>query len=1181
MSDLVFSTLNIGAWNIDSLFTRISNIRTCKFDIPQVSDKLKEYDIFCLSETHCSPSDKFDFEGYHLVQNFRPKSARAPRAFGGLLIGIKHSIFKGVTFMKHRNSEFMWFKLDKLFFGLHSDIYVCSLYISPANSSYSFHRDDIFTLIEEDIVKFSAVGDCLLVGDFNARTSTVADFIENDLVHHGIDIAGYVVDTPLHRNNKDNHCIDTHGKSLIDLCKGSNMRILNGRKLGDLQGHFTCYNHIGQPSVIDYMICSTDLFSNITFFHVNDLTPHSIHCMISCHMQVNLSSNICDEIPLNDPPSQFIWNANSPYLWHTMINQQSVKTQFDEFTNDINDDQDVDDLVLRFNDIIYDVSKKAGIHRKRKNSVPVSKKSVRKIKKWYDNDCKTLYDQLSSVIRCFRRDVTNTYLLDRYRHLKKKYKKLLNYKKSEFRNCIFSKLDTLQSKDPKAFWNLYNDMCDTKSTSNNIIPPIEWWNHFNSLMNRNLLHSDPELENLVDNVWLNFSSQINEDLDYEISIEEVTHAISNLKNKKAPGLDCIRNEMLKSASNVLAPVLTKLFNVILKSGNFPESWRLSALTVIHKKGDKCNPKNYRGIAVSSNLCKLFCLILHARLTNFCDAHNIIPNEQIGFRKGSRTQDHIFTLKHLIDKYLKLNKNLYVCFVDFSSAFDTIWRNGLIYKLIHSGVDGNFIKIIHSMYSSVQFTVKCSDKITDSFQSSVGVKQGCVLSPLFFNIYLRDLPLIFDNNCDPVTLNEAPLSCLMYADDLVLLSQSEKGLQTSLDKLYDYCVKWKLCVNNTKTKVMIFNKSGRMLNNHVFKYDNNLIELCNEYCYLGILFTPSGSFTKTINYLKDKATKAFFKIRENLYSSSSKCSIKLFNSLIKPILCYGCEIWAPYILKNLKDDNFINICDKITSETLHVKTCKLILGVSRKTTNNAVRGELGSYPLLLFMLCLSLKYWWSLNNDCLLGSSTLVIQTLLENRVISTHNTNNTFFTWSSGIKNICKLIDMEDVWSKPNILFKSSLSQLVTNKLQSIYDSQWLSYISSFQPKLRTYCKFKTSFNCENYLIIFNRSQRLSFSKLRVSAHKLLIEAGRHTIPRIQPNDRICKQCNLNEVEDEFHFIMHCKLYDNLRSNFMSELNDIIVTTNYSEEDFFITIMSAKDTDILKVVLNFVNLAFKKRFGTT
>ncbi len=205
MTSNLNTTFTIGAWNIDSLFTRIANVRTCKFNIPQISSKLNKYDIFCISETHCSPSDKIDFEGYHLVQNFRPKSERAPRAFGGLLVGVKLSLVKGISFLKQRHSEFMWFKLGKSFFWLQSDLYVYSLYISPAGYSFSFQRDDIFTLIEEDIAKYSALGDYMLV-DFNARTSNVADFIEHDSIHDNDIVVDYVVDKCLHRNNLNNHC---------------------------------------------------------------------------------------------------------------------------------------------------------------------------------------------------------------------------------------------------------------------------------------------------------------------------------------------------------------------------------------------------------------------------------------------------------------------------------------------------------------------------------------------------------------------------------------------------------------------------------------------------------------------------------------------------------------------------------------------------------------------------------------------------------------------------------------------------------------------------------------------------------------------------------------------------------------------------------------------------------------
>ena len=121
------------------------------------------------------------------------------------MVGVKLSLVKGISFLKQRHSEFMWFKLGKSFFWLQSDLYVYSLYISPAGYSFSFQRDDIFTLIEEDIAKYSALGDYMLV-DFNARTSNVADFIEHDSIHDNDIVVDYVVDKCLHRNNLNNHC---------------------------------------------------------------------------------------------------------------------------------------------------------------------------------------------------------------------------------------------------------------------------------------------------------------------------------------------------------------------------------------------------------------------------------------------------------------------------------------------------------------------------------------------------------------------------------------------------------------------------------------------------------------------------------------------------------------------------------------------------------------------------------------------------------------------------------------------------------------------------------------------------------------------------------------------------------------------------------------------------------------
>ena len=220
--------------------------------------------------------------------------------------------------------------------------------------------------------------------------------------------------------------------------------------------------------------------------------------------------------------------------------------------------------------------------------------------------------------------------------------------------------------------------------------------------------------------------------------------LNTCKKGKSPGADGIRTEMVKDGISLFAQSLANLFNLIFASVNFPEAWRLSSLTPIHKKSDKPIPKNYRGIAVSSILCKLFCLVLYNRLDVLVNQNSSIPPNQIGFKKGSRTSEHVLVFKSLTDKYINPagKSYLYVCFIDFSTAFDTVWRNALLYKLTQIGIGGNFLNIIHDMYRSVSFAVKCDNKLTDSFETTVGVKQGCVLSPIFFNIFLYDLPLIF-------------------------------------------------------------------------------------------------------------------------------------------------------------------------------------------------------------------------------------------------------------------------------------------------------------------------------------------------------------------------------------------------------------------------------------------------------
>ena len=174
----------------------------------------------------------------------------------------------------------------------------------------------------------------------------------------------------------------------------------------------------------------------------------------------------------------------------------------------------------------------------------------------------------------------------------------------------------------------------------------------------------------------------------------------------------------------------------------------------------------------------------------------------------RTEDNILIIQTLFQKYVKKGKGkLYTAFVDFSKYFDSINRPSLFYKLINAGITGNLYRVIKSAYDKNRYSVKCSQGISDSFTSTTGVKQGCNLSPTLSNLFQNDLHTIFDKECSPVQLGEAELNSLSWADDLVIVSRSEAGLQNCLNKLSEYCCKWDLHVNTGKTKVMVMS-AGR-------------------------------------------------------------------------------------------------------------------------------------------------------------------------------------------------------------------------------------------------------------------------------------------------------------------------------------------------------------------------------------
>ncbi len=333
--------------------------------------------------------------------------------------------------------------------------------------------------------------------------------------------------------------------------------------------------------------------------------------------------------------------------------------------------------------------------------------------------------------------------------------------------------------------------------------------------------------------------------------------------------------MISCSLQVMSDILLKHFNHILHCEIFPRSWAKGYINPLFKKGDCLDPGNYRGITVSSCLGKLFTRIMNERFMKFLEVNNIIKVNQTGFCPGKRTTDHLFVLKTLLDQ-AKFNKqHLYLCFVDLKYAFDTVWRDGLIYKLTKLHVSKMFTNLISNMYSKVLSRVKTKAGFTEAFPILVGTRQGCNLSPSLFNCYLNDLPNMLDKlNANQVYLLEKKISCLMYADDLVLISKTPGGLQKLILGTETFCNKWQLTINTNKTKIMVVHK--RNTSSLSWNIYGKGIEIVRSFCYLGIELNTAGSFSNAIDRLQSKASRAYLSLSQKFnFHNGKSINVKHF------------------------------------------------------------------------------------------------------------------------------------------------------------------------------------------------------------------------------------------------------------------------------------------------------------------
>ena len=400
---------------------------------------------------------------------------------------------------------------------------------------------------------------------------------------------------------------------------------------------------------------------------------------------------------------------------------------------------------------------------------------------------------------------------------------------------------------------------------------------------------------------------------------------------------------------------------------------------------------------------------------------------------------------------------------------------------------------------------------------------------------------------------------MYADDLVILSESSSGLQTCLDKLHDYTDRWDLKLNIKKTKVMVFQNQGRKSTDTYF-FGKQIIQRTDSYKYLGTIVTSTGNFKLNEVNLKKKGLRASFIISKNIGPlAKASTSIRLFEKIIEPILLYNCEVTGAYVPGTWNYEKFKeNMWD--TGKEINkvvIGFLRQILGVHKKTTNLAVMAETGKYPIAIKIFNQMLKYWVRISSS----DNILLKETNELNNELHSRNK----MCWKTVISYIIKILNIKSTHNHDKVVHKS-----FKKELEKTFDHWWKSQAHpTGENKLDFYYQHKKTFCYETYLDNIPRNIRMYVIRLRLSSHSFPVEVLRLVgkKKKIDRKDRKCTICNLAETGDENHYLMRCTNGEivHLRKEFMKDIKEEIHQfRQFTDKNIIEYCMPLKDPTVQK-----------------
>lgn len=379
--------------------------------------------------------------------------------------------------------------------------------------------------------------------------------------------------------------------------------------------------------------------------------------------------------------------------------------------------------------------------------------------------------------------------------------------------------------------------------------------------------------------------------------------MKTLKPGKSPGKDGVPAELIKNCGDEGIAMLTNICNAIWNTGQWPEEWTESVFIPLHKKVSTTECSNYRTIALISHASKVLLNIINHRLHHYLDRQ--IPEEQAGFVKGKGTREQVLNVRQIIEKSREFNISVVLCFIDYSKAFDCVRWDKLWTVLGEMGVPEHLVRLIRNLYVNNRSFVRIDTDWSDVFVTKKGVRQGCILSPVLFNIYGEYIIRKTVENWEGgFPIGGKRICNLRYADDTVLLTTSMEDMRLLLQKLEAESLNLGLAINRSKTKLMIVDRAQKLAD-----IDDIGVDVVQNYIYLGSQICNDGScepeIRRRIAMAKDAMTRLNGLWKNRGITNTTK--MRLVRALIFPIFLYGVETWTIKARERQRIDAFEMWC----------------------------------------------------------------------------------------------------------------------------------------------------------------------------------------------------------------------------------------------------------------------------------